>query len=77
MVLEPSLMPHRQIKIAALRINECGIDSDDVVSVFGVVASISIQPLCTFRKLHSFLNLLHQLIMLMFCRAGTGSKTDR
>ncbi len=46
------------------------------MSVFDVVTGIMIKSLCTFRKLHLLLNLLHQLAVLTFGVAGTGDKTE-
>lgn len=76
MVFKPASMPHRQIEMVR-RINECCIDSDDVASIFGVVTSIPLQFLRTFWKSHAFLNLLHQLIVFTFGRAGTCGKAER
>lgn len=76
MVIKPLSLAHGNIIITVIGVNERYIRRNYPVTIRGIVASIPLYSLCTSRKLHSFLDLLHQLIMSAFGCTGAGCKTE-
>ena len=76
MVIKPPSLAYGKIIITVIRVNECYIRSNYAVAIRGIVARIPIQSFCTFRKLHSFFDLLHKSIMSALGCAGAGRKNE-